>query len=1000
MSTIKRKLIKKINSSLSLFLTVLILLPFSPAIAATAEIPEAVYNGSSNAAVMINNMDYNDVKNSNTWAKQAIYESGALDIMKGYGDRRFGRLNTLSKEQAIAIAYRMAGREAEAQKLAEALDKARLAANKKTDSLGLWSDGYLQLAATEGLISAQDLKDAYTQDQTTLTDPAFRRDSPAQRQEMAFWIAKVLKLQASYGQQKIFNSYNDWKDADPIKVPFIESILQNSIMNGDGKGNFSPTQSVTREQVAQITKNAEALTLPIMKFEKKTGTIEGIYRAGDLSQGENINRDTFNVRNSNGKLNQIVTLGLNNPSSPNNNELSGKQLPVDEKNIVVFKNGQIGNKDLLRSGDKIEYIVGPDKGVKFVNVVSSTDDTKYIEAQVNSVDTTNLMLNVTEFFGLTSGDLNSAVSFDIGSAKDNTTYRYSNDVSVLINNEKSDVKQINPGMNVILTIRGNTITAIKNADYRDRGVVKGIVEDNNPQLGYITLYTESGSGTSQDMQQALAVVRTYNYANTGGIEVFKNHNKAIIEDVEPGDTVFLKIGSDGNLGSISAVDNYLPKYGRVSSVKSKVLTVQYDDGSQQVLDVDDNALVISDKKIVDYNNIKAGDRVKLLLHITNQFTKIKEISIEGAEHLITNIYKGIINYVDDTSDGVIMQDFMILDNGQWKRTEQKGVSTDIKLADAYTVYAGNKKINISRVNKLLRNNEAYIAVEKDFGGNERAVLIAFRNENDTEQLFDDSIASSIPGTGEVSLSKGFDNIKYNDSTIVIRDSRLVTGNNITEGNNAYIVANRNSADGDTYAGIVQIGDRSNSDFIQIYCARIQQINDSKDFTVESFSQLNGLKWEYANTPKTFKLVSGTRILDTAGIVGQRDFLSYGTNSYKGKNVYVLSGGVNADLISTVSYGVYSIKGEIQDIAGLNIGSGGAVLQQPTGFTIKNTSTYDNDNFKWVDSTDMTLNILVNSIILKNNKIAKPSDLKKGDKVRVIRKDGAATGDAYIVMVES
>ena len=90
--------------------------------------------------------------------KKPSYESSALDIMKGYGDRQFGRTNNISKEQAIAIAYRMAGREAEAQKLGEALNNAKIAANKKTDAVSLWSDGYLQLAANEGLISAQGFK--------------------------------------------------------------------------------------------------------------------------------------------------------------------------------------------------------------------------------------------------------------------------------------------------------------------------------------------------------------------------------------------------------------------------------------------------------------------------------------------------------------------------------------------------------------------------------------------------------------------------------------------------------------------------------------------------------------------------------------------------------------------------------------------------------------------------------------------------------------------------
>ena len=50
----------------------LLLMPSLVVNAASAEVPEAIYNGANNASVMLNNMNYNDVTNSNTWAKEAI----------------------------------------------------------------------------------------------------------------------------------------------------------------------------------------------------------------------------------------------------------------------------------------------------------------------------------------------------------------------------------------------------------------------------------------------------------------------------------------------------------------------------------------------------------------------------------------------------------------------------------------------------------------------------------------------------------------------------------------------------------------------------------------------------------------------------------------------------------------------------------------------------------------------------------------------------------------
>jgi hypothetical protein len=147
--------------------------------------------------------------------------------------KQFGRTRTLSREEAIAIAYRAAGREADAQKAAEALDNQRKNEDKIKDAVNMWSYGYLDLARTDGLITQQDFQDAQEKDQSSLDGDAFRRQAPVQRQEMAFYLAKVLKLEPVYGQQEIFNSFSDWRNADPAKVPYIEAALWTAMGTSD-----------------------------------------------------------------------------------------------------------------------------------------------------------------------------------------------------------------------------------------------------------------------------------------------------------------------------------------------------------------------------------------------------------------------------------------------------------------------------------------------------------------------------------------------------------------------------------------------------------------------------------------------------------------------------------------------------------------------------------------------------------------------------------------------
>ena len=450
--------------------------------------------------------------------------------------------------------------------------------------------------------------------------------------------------------------------------------------------------------------------------------------------------------------------------------------------------------------------------------------------------------------------------------------------------------------------------------------------------------------------------------------------------------------------SISAVDNYTPQYGKVISKQPSQLVVEYDDGTQQVLDADDSIPVVSGTKLVGYSSLKDGDRVKLLLDENNKFTKLKEVTIEGDEHLVTNLYKGTVSNIDDTSNNLVALNLQVLDNGKWQRTDQKGFS-DIKLADGCNMYNNDQKVDADGVNNYLKNNEAYIAVEKDYGGAEQAVLVSFRKADDTEALYDDSIVNAVPGAGEFGLSKEFKDVKYNPGTIIVKDGRLVSGNSVTDEDLAYVVANRDFNSGDYNAGIVQINERPDVNFAQIYRARISKIDENTDFTVDSFSQLDGNIWDYSNTPKTFNITYDTRILDDSGVINVRNFVGYGTGSFVDRTVYVVADGANALLISTAPYGVYNSRGEIYDITGGTIGADGEVLTQPTAFSIWNAKTYDLTNHIWNDSKDITLNILKNSIILKDNKIAQPSDLKKGDQVRVLRKDDTLTGDAYIVIVE-
>ena len=70
----------------------------------------------------------------------------------------------------------------------------------------------------------------------------------------------------------------------------------------------------------------------------------------------------------------------------------------------------------------------------------------------------------------------------------------------------------------------------------------------------------------------------------------------------------------------------------------------------------------------------------------------------------------------------------------------------ITMADDYSIYLKDTPISINDANRLLYQNDAYIAVERTYGGEERAVVVAYRNSLDTEiSSIADTISEFVPG---------------------------------------------------------------------------------------------------------------------------------------------------------------------------------------------------------------------------------------------------------------
>ncbi|NTV90249.1 MAG: S-layer homology domain-containing protein, partial [Clostridiales bacterium] len=675
---------------------------------------------------------------------------------------------------------------------------------------------------------------------------------------------------------------------------------------------------------------------------------------------------------------------------------------------VVYNKGTVGGSSILKEGDRISYITrSSDNVVKFVNVLSNVNDVRYVAAQINSNDSTNLLINVTQLFKMDYPDLalaRQSVSFSMDGEPSLVSYRYAKNVTVTIDGRTMKIADISPDMTVILTIGpDNIVTAITatnlNINSDSGNIVKGIVEENNPQLGYITLYDESGAGSAASSPDEVSSLRTYNYVNENSLEIYRNNKAADIDSILAGDTAFLKLDDEGSIVSVSAADNYSVKYGVVVSKLAGSIGVEYADGSQQVFEVGDDVLFIQDKKPSKYSSLKEGDRVKLIINENQAAAGLKEVTIEGDEHYITNIYKGKLQGIDELSDKVKLWNVSVYNNGKWERTDTKGLTT-LSLSEGCSVYNENSKLTPEKANTLLIDEEAYVAVEKDYGGNEKAVKLTFRNVSDKELLYTDTVSGISTGSGKFSLQNAEKSVLFGAGSIIVKYGRLISGNGLSAEDAALVVANRDYDTNDIKAAVVKVDEKKSNSFATVYRARITEINDNEDFTVESYSMLSDTNWSYYNTEKTFTLSPDTKLLGDSGLTSLRNFLGYGTGSYLGRSVYILADGTGALIISTAAYGASFAKGTVYEVSGATYGTEeGLLLTEPTTLKLRNTAVYSTTTYSWTSASEITLTMLSNSIIIKNGAIAKPSDIKKGDVVSVVKKDTAVTGDAYIITVE-
>ncbi len=955
-----------------------------------------IYVGRSTGTLMQSNLQFSDVEDD-YWGKEAISRMGALDITKGYvvgGVRQFRPRVEMSKEEAIAFIMRAIGLEEEAKLAAENLNQI-----PGEGAVNLWSKGYLSLASQIGLITPAELGDALVVDQTAL-DPEFNfiRTSPVSREEVSKWLVQAINnqnpdlIEPLYRQQNIF-AFNDFEEMDPLLIPYIEAVVENKIMVGDG-ASFNPKSNLLRGEMMQIMENMNTILYDTMNLVEKSGYVGHIEVDVGGDGNRNLIKHQVYVRNAEGSVDLLVQ--EREKDLLNNEEV---------RDAVVYRNNDIQSLVDLKEADTIHYIVDEQNDeIIYVEVVTSPYKYTVKGALEPLNDIEDGMITLVNGYGNKLTYTLADTLYDLNSNRIVIDEKYipfdkapiTNQVSLTVKNQL--VIQIDFGGELVTTDE-----------------ISGIVIEHNRDFNYIRISDWNGNEQIKRYNEASVEVEKEDYYDNedqvGYLDqLFPyygfDEDDADINDIEAGDIVHLKLdpANSGNIIAISGKTNYTVKYGEVLTAVDHgddgfTYTIKMEDNSIYSYEADDSVAVIKASKTLGLTDVKSGDIVRILVNQVvigpgSVSEIIKEINIDPNGNVAGNIYKGMLGTINTSQETIALNNSYELIQTGWKNY-QSTRTLDISDDQVEFYYQGDR-ITLSYADKYLRSQDMKVyAATEDYFGTEKVTKVSFRNGRD-----------SVLPYSNVTLTNGFnqmetqyydDTIGIDEGTIVIKNGRFVSASNIIAPDYTQVVLN-----GSDLAAVITVKPEPNNDAISVMRGRIAQINEYEDFTVQSHAVLSGMEWIYSPIERTYQIDYKTIIKDTEEVLGIDDFIGYSDASKVDQVYTIIANGVNA---THILFGPYVKEGVIGEVTEVDLAD--------SKISMKDTIVYDKNTKQWNElsrpNSFSQAEVFNESVIIKNNEVIDLDQLEIGDKLRImtdidlaeaLKLEDTREFSAYILFVEN
>ncbi len=445
--------------------------------------------------------------------------------------------------------------------------------------------------------------------------------------------------------------------------------------------------------------------------------------------------------------------------------------------------------------------------------------------------------------------------------------------------------------------------------------------------------------------------------------------------------------SDVEQGAI--VPNSKQQYGIVTKIDPNGLfvTIKLDGQKEKDYYVNKNTQIIKGSSTYDLSALYEGDRVKAKFASAST-SVISEMDIIVSGMKVENVYKATLQTVNSTSNKFTVRNAQPFTNWLFGASTTTDLNT-FSFDNNTSIYAGNTKISKNQL-KNYKNSEMYYVTTKQFSKEVVKKIIVLK---DNERTYYEPLTAVNTSLNFLRLHDA-GQMYFHDGSILIRNGRLVEPSTLTAYGSAYVITDGGTSS--KYAHVVNItNDSFTSPNLATHGLYFGQLSfvDMDHYLVEldKLEQIENNYW----IPKTLTTMS----------------YSNSTNAVVNKGTGTLKIVPNMDLIEhEMEYGYFYVKdnhiqamqilspsqkkaelvltGRIQNLR--NITSNG---QTSVLMNVKNVSQWLNG--EWLDTGSLTNVALEQTMIIKNGKVIKPTELKSSDRVVIFAN---STFDAHVILV--